>query len=257
MLTIDTKESSEKIEHFIRLTLQQAGFEKVIIALSGGVDSSVAASLAVRALGFEHVLVALLPYGELNKDGMNDAKVLMEKLAIQPENVSEISITKPVDTVLQQMKDIDNIRRGNVMARVRMIYLYDLAKKHKALVLGTENKTEYALGYYTRFGDEASDIEPIRGLYKTQIWELARYLQLPEKIINKPPTAGLWDNQTDEKEFGFSYHDADRVIYYHYEHKMSPEEIIQQHNIPAPIVAKVITWVSRNSFKHQLPKVFW
>ena len=116
----------------------------------------------------------------------------------------ERDIQPAVDTILQQIQDADRVRRGNVMARVRMIYLYDLAKKHTALVLGTENKTEYFLGYFTRYGDEAADIEPIRSLYKTQVQQLGQYFQLPASILNKAPSAGLWSNQTDEQEFGFS-----------------------------------------------------
>jgi NAD+ synthase len=191
---------------------------------------------------------------------------VIDKLAIPQENVTTIDITDGVNAVLKHMSDaasgklvplgdVDNIRKGNVMARVRMIYLYDQAKKQQALVLGTENKTEHRLGYYTRFGDEASDIEPIRGLYKTQVFELARYLQLPEKIIEKQPSAGLWSDQTDEKEFGFSYADADHVLYMHFEEKLSLEEIVR-HGMSPETVKKVAAWVARNSFKHDLPKVY-
>src|SRR5438034_4146753 len=215
MLAIDPQKTAEKIETFIKHTMAESGYAKVVIALSGGIDSAVAATLAAKALSYEKVCPVLLPYGNLNKDGVNDAQLVIDKLAIPQENVTTIDITDAVNAILKHMPDADNIRKGNVMARVRMIYLYDQAKKQQALVLGTENKTEYRLGYYTRFGDEASDIEPIRGLYKTQVFELARYLQLPEKIIGKAPTAGLWSEQTDEKEFGFSYADADHVLYMH------------------------------------------
>ncbi|MBI2190192.1 MAG: NAD(+) synthase, partial [Candidatus Levybacteria bacterium] len=113
----------------------------------------------------------------------------------------------------------DSIRLGNIMARVRMILLYDLAKKHQALVCGTENRSEYHLGYFTRFGDEASDFEPIRHLYKTQVYQLASYLGVPKTVIDKKPTAGLWAEQTDEGEFGFSYKEADPVLYLYFDKK--------------------------------------
>src|SRR6266568_8048806 len=199
MLAIDPQKTSEKIEAFIKRSLAESGYSKMAVALSGGIDSAVAVTLAVRALSYEKIYPVLLPYGNLSKDGVTDAQRVIDKLAIPPENVTQIEITDAVNTILKHTPEADHIRRGNVMARVRMIYLYDVAKKQQALVLGTENKTEYHLGYYTRFGDEASDIEPIRGLYKTQIYELARYLQIPAKIIEKPPTAGLWSDQTDEK----------------------------------------------------------
>lgn len=255
MLAIDPQKTTEKIETFIKRTMSESGYTKVVIALSGGIDSAVAATLASKALSYEKVYPVLLPYGSLNKEGVDDALRVIEKLAIPQENVTTIDITDAVNTLLKHMPGADNIRQGNVMARVRMIYLYDQAKKQQALVMGTENKTEHHLGYYTRFGDEASDIEPIRGLYKTQVFELARYLQLPEKIITKAPSAGLWSEQTDEKEFGFSYADADHILYMHFEEKLTPEEIVRR-GMSAETVKKVAAWVARNSFKHGLPRVY-
>ena len=136
------------------------------------------------------------------------------------------------------------------MARIRMIFLYDLAKKHNALVCGTENKSEFYLGYFTRFGDEASDFEPIRHLYKTQIYQLADYLNLPKKIVSQSPTAGLWIGQTDEKDFGFSYQEADMVLNLYLDQKKSLEEITSKN---FPHGKKIIARVSKNSFKHLSP----
>lgn len=142
------------------------------------------------------------------------------------------------------------LRAGNIMARVRMIILFDLAKKHNALVCGTENKTEYLLGYFTRFGDEASDIEPIKHLYKTQVYQLAKHLGVPDQIINRRPTAGLWSSQTDEGEFGFSYEEADNVLYLYSDKKISTEKIIKMGYLHAK---KILAFVKKNEFKRKTP----
>lgn len=254
MLEIDCQKTSRRIIDFIKKTVQEAGFEKVIVALSGGVDSSTTTTLAVRALGENNVLVALLPYGDLNREGTKDVKLVLKKLKISAKNIFQIDIKKAVDQIISVDKKMGKIRRGNIMARVRMIYLYDLAKKHRSLVCGTENKTEHLLGYFTRFGDEASDLEPIKGLYKTQLVKLAKYLNLPERIINKKPSAGLWGGQTDEGEFGFSYQQADQILHLHTDKKLKKEEIIKQ-GFDRETVEKVLNWAKKNQFKHKTPKV--
>jgi len=144
----------------------------------------------------------------------------------------------------------DNVRLGNIMARVRMIILYDLAKKHNALVCGTENKSENLLGYFTRFGDQASDFEPIQHLYKTQVYQLAKFLGVPKNIVEKTPTAGLWHGQTDEEEFGFTYKEADQVLSYFYDKKLKLEEIKKMGFTNAD---KIINFSLRNSYKHSAP----
>lgn len=252
MLEIDCQKTSRRIIDFIKKTVQEAGFEKVIVALSGGVDSSTTTTLAVRALGENNVLVALLPYGDLNREGIKDAKLVLKQLKISAKKIFQIDIKKAVDQIVSVDKKMGKIRQGNIMARVRMIYLYDLAKKHRSLVCGTENKTEHLLGYFTRFGDEASDLEPTKSLYKTQLVELAKYLNLPERIINKKPSAGLWGGQTDEGEFGFSYQQADQVLHLHHDKKFKKEEIIKQ-GFDRKTVEKVLNWAKKNQFKHQAP----
>lgn len=249
------KKLSGEIMNFIKKTLNQAGFTKVIVATSGGVDSSVVVSLVVSAIGRENVLVALLPYGNLNSQGSKDAHLVIKKLGLPQKNIFEIDIKKTVDIIAQSDQRIDKGRKGNIMARVRMIYLYDLAKKYNALVCGTENRTEYLLGYFTRFGDDASDLEPIRSLYKTQVVGLAKFLKISEPIVSKAPTAGLWEGQTDEGEFGFTYREADKILYLKFEKNLSEKEIVKQ-GIDKRIVEKVLSRVSQNAFKHKVPIVF-
>ncbi len=255
MFEIDYQKKIGDITSWIRETVIRAGFDSVIIAISGGIDSAVALSLAVKALGPEHVYVLMLPYGKLSDTHTEDAKSVIEHAGIPGKNIFLQDIHYQVDTMSEDIPLSEHIRRGNIMARVRMMYLYDLAKKHNVLVVGTENKSEYYLGYFTRFGDEASDIEPIRSLYKTQIWEMAKVLGVPEKIITKAPTAGLWEEQTDEKEFGFSYRDADKILYHYFEEYLPKEGIISL-GLDATLVENVLKRVNQNDFKHHLPYVF-
>jgi len=260
MVSLDYKTTTDKITAWIRKTMQTAGFTKLVIGVSGGVDSALSAVLAVRALGKENIYPVLLPYGELHNHSVIDAKELVGELEILKEQMFVIDIKPAVDTIwstsISHLSTQESVRRGNIMARVRMIYLFDLAKKLRALVCGTENKTEHYLGYFTRYGDSASDIEPIQGLYKTQVWEMAKYLKIPGNIITKAPTAGLWEEQTDEQELGFTYKDADMVLYYYIDQKL-PADRITSKGIAKEIVTKVLERVSRNDFKLIVPLAFY
>lgn len=263
-LSINPQETAIQLVNFIKLTLNENGFTRLVIGLSGGIDSATSLALGVKSVGPENIFAGIFPYGELNKEGTSDVKLLGDNFQIPSSNISIIDIKPLVDPILQaqDLRSSDatslaraalaRIRQGNIMARTRMILLYDLSKKYNALVLGTENKTEHLLGYFTRFGDEASDIEPIRNLYKTQVKQLASYLQIPERIINKVPTAGMWQGQTDEGEFGFTYEEGDKILYLQHEKKYKKEEIIKM-GFNRETVGKVIKRVKDNEFKHKLP----
>lgn len=252
MNSIDPEKVTQELVDFLKTSFQKAGFTNAVIALSGGVDSAVSCALAVRALGADNVYPILLPYGALSSQGTIDAIAVIEKLGINSFHITRFDIKPIIDPLIGKDPRMDNVRRGNAMARARMLVLYDQAKKRAALVVGTENKTEHLLGYFTRFGDEASDIEPLRNLYKTQIYEVAKYLELPEVVLSKAPTANLWEGQTDEGEFGFSYKEADAILASHFDEKKSATEIVAS-GISKDIVDKVLTRASTNDFKHRLP----
>lgn len=242
------REFSQKSEVFLKETFQKTGFKKALVAVSGGVDSAVSASLTVRALGKENVNFVFLPYGDLNSPGLVNSRELASQLKLAPENIFEINIKTVVDAFVVSEKH----RRGNIMARVRMIFLYDLARQLAALVVGTENKSEHYLGYFTRFGDEASDIEPIRSLYKSEVYELARYLGVPASIQKAQPTAGLWVEQSDAAQLGFSYEEADPILQLYCEEKLPANKIIEKGYTPE-LVEKVISQVEKNKFKLLTP----
>jgi len=221
------QKEAEIIQQFLQSTFATAGKQRGVIAVSGGIDSAVSCTLLTKALGVDSVFPVLLPYGDQSTE---DSIVLLDWLQIPERNRRVMNIRPVVEElrkriglsseILDQVLDDDNgrqhdegkLRLGNLMARTRMILLYDLAREVDGLVCGTENKSEKYLGYFTRFGDEASDIEPIQHLYKTQIFQLARELQMPAQFLEKAPSAGLWQNQTDEAELGFSYAVADLVL---------------------------------------------
>lgn len=256
-MDLDFKKTAEKIVIWIRETARNAGFKRIVIAISGGIDSALALNLCVKALGKENVYVLFLPYGELNVEGVRDAQLICDLLKINEENRILIDIKNAVGEIFNFIKNDknNNIRKGNIMARIRMIYLFDKAKELKALVCGTENKSENLLGYFTRFGDQASDLEPIACLYKTQIWQMAKCLNLPLKIRDKAPTAGLWVGQTDEEELGFSYKTADQILYFYFDKKLMIKEIIKK-GFKKEEVEKVLKKVKENKFKTNLPYIF-
>lgn len=207
---IPVAEAAAVTESFIVETVAAAGARGVVIGLSGGIDSAVAAGLAVRALGREHVHGVALPYRASHPASLADAEAVAASLNIELERRD---ITPMVDAFLPDIPDDARLRRGNVMARCRMIILYDVSARDRSLVLGTGNRTETLLGYATLFGDAAFALNPLGDLYKAEVRALARYLDLPRAVLDKAPSADLWDGQTDEDELGYTYEAADQILH--------------------------------------------
>jgi NAD+ synthase len=210
-LAIDTDLVERILVGFLREEVRKVGFEHVVLGLSGGVDSAVSAALAQRALGAENVIPVIMPYRTSSPRSEADARAVADSLGIKPQVVD---ISPQLDAYFEQFPDADRGRRGNKMARERMSILYDMSWANRALVVGTSNKTELLLGYGTIHGDMAHALNPLGDLYKTQVWALARHLGLPEAVVEKAPSADLWEGQSDEDELGFQYAVVDVLLYY-------------------------------------------
>src|SRR3989338_8085174 len=244
-LIIDPAKTARQITLFLQEIREKTGFRHMVIGVSGGVDSAASLFLAVKAHGADFIHPVLLPFGDLNSEGFKNAESVVQKAGIKEENVTKIDIINAVESITNSDGGMDKLRKGNITARIRMVYLYDLSKKYRALVLGTENRTEYLLGYFTRFGDEASDIEPLQHLYKTEVGQLVEYLDIPRTIIEQKPTAGLWEGQTDEGEFGFTYKEADCILNFYVDLKKTKKEILK-FGFKQKTVERVLTRLTAN-----------
>lgn len=252
-LTVPSVSTIARLVSFIQETFFKQQKQHAVIAVSGGIDSALSLTLLTQALGPARVFPLLLPYA---RQDMRDAETIVDFCAIPLANRKIINIASMVDAISLslQIAAEDKVRKGNVMARTRMITVFDYAKSKDALVVGTENKSEHHLGYFTRFGDEASDLEPINTLYKTQVRQLATALQLPTVFLEKAPSAGLWDNQSDEFEFGFTYTLADQVLALLFDQQLSAEDVLGQFPSEQQVlVQKVLDRVQAVAFKHQVP----
>ena len=236
---------------FIQNEVRKVGFERVVLGLSGGVDSSLAARLAAEALGPQNVKAFLLPYRSSDPRSRADAMAVVAQLGIVSE---EIDISPQIDSYFARVPDADPRRRGNKMARERMTILYDQSLAWRALVLGTSNKTELLLGYGTIFGDMASAINPLGDLYKTQVWELAEGVGVPTQIVQKAPTADLWTGQSDEAELGFQYRVVDRLLYYLVDRRYRAAEL-EAEGFDRRFIDEVVRMVRDNQYKRRLPVI--
>lgn len=250
-LTIDTSLARTILTGFIRSEVTRAGFERAILNLSGGVDSSLAAFLSAEALGAENVLALRLPYQTSSPDSLMHAQVVIEATGIQSLT---IPITEMVDSILKTIPDANAVRQGNIMARVRMLLLYDQSQVFKGLPIGTGNKTEILLGYTTLFGDAACALNPNGDLYKTQLRQLALAVGVPQEIVEKPPTADLWMGQTDEGELGFTYAEVDQLLYLLIDQRYSPQDCVEA-GFTENFVNAVVDRVRRNQFKRLMPPI--
>ncbi|MBV6483457.1 MAG: NH(3)-dependent NAD(+) synthetase [bacterium] len=255
---IDAGLAKAMLVTMIREEVHKVGFKRVIFGLSGGIDSALAAALAAEALGPENVKGIVMPYKSSSPESLADAGLVAEKLGIESVVVD---ITQQVDAYFENSttpgsedQKIWNLRRGNKMARERMTILYDRSMVDNSLVLGTSNKTELLLGYGTLYGDMASAVNPLGDLYKTQVWQLAAALDLPEKVIEKPPTADLWSGQSDEAEIGYSYVEIDRIFYYLVDHRMTQARLVRM-GFNTDLVEALSKLLRRSQYKRCLPVV--
>jgi NAD+ synthetase len=239
----------------LRELVEQASRRGAVVGLSGGIDSALSLAIAARALGPENVTAVRLPSRHTEPVHLDDAEASARAAGLPPENLLTISIEPMLEAFASMRPSVmqSDLRFGNASARARMVTLYDLAQERHALVLGTENRSENLLGYFTRFGDAASDIEPITDLYKTEVRIAARMLGQPESVITKHPTAGLWGGQTDEDELGFTYGEADLALVCMYDLGMTPEETSARCGVALDVVEHVRDRVESVAWKHEVP----
>jgi NAD+ synthase len=250
-LVINTELTRKILVEFIRDAVTKVGFKKAVIGISGGIDSALSAFLAVEALGAENVTGVRMPYRTSSENSLTDAQKVIDQLGIQSMT---IPITPMVEPLIEQFPDISSLRKGNIMARQRMIILYDQSSALQTLVVGTSNKTEALLGYTTLYGDSAAAFQPIMDLYKTQVRQLSRALNIPSSILDKPPSADLWIGQTDEDELGYTYEQVDKVLYLLVEGRYTVDEAAEQ-GFDRQFVANVWRRVERNHYKRTTPYV--
>ena len=250
-LHINTDLARTVLKTFLRDEIRKVGVEHAIIGLSGGIDSALSCYLVAQAIGAHNVYAVRMPYRTSSQDSLDHAQLVIDALGIHSETVE---ITDMVDPLIKRDPNISNVRKGNIMARMRMVVLYDKTEVFKGLPIGTSNKTEILLGYSTLWGDMASAINPIGDLYKTQVRQLSRALEIPAAIIDKPPSADLWAGQTDENELGFTYDQVDQLLYLLVDHRYSPQECVEE-GFDEKFVYSVIKRVRRNQFKRMMPPI--
>jgi NAD+ synthase len=250
-LTINTDLAHQILTGFLKTEVTRTGLSRAVIGLSGGIDSALSCVLAVEALGKDNVLAVRMPYKASSKDSLDHAQLLIDQLGIQSKT---IEITDMVEPLFKIDSEMSNMRKGNIMARERMIVLYDQSEVFKGLVIGTSNKTEILLGYSTMYGDSASAMNPIGDLYKTQVRQLSCAMNIPSPIVDKAPSADLWLGQTDEKELGFTYEDVDKLLYLLIDQRYSPQEVIEA-GFDEKFVHGVMNRVRRYQYKRMQPPI--
>jgi NAD+ synthase len=250
-LTIDTRHVKQILTDFIRTETHNAGLKRAVVGLSGGIDSALACWLAAEALGAPNVLAVRMPYKTSSQESLEHAQLVIDALGVQSLT---IPITEMAEPLINRFPEMSPVRKGNIMARTRMIILFDQSAAFGGLVVGTGNKTEGLLGYTTLYGDSACGFNPLGDLYKTQVRQLSRALGIPDVIITKPPTADLWVGQTDEGELGYTYAEVDQLLYLLVNQGFTNEECVAA-GFSNKFVDAVILRMQRNQFKRQLPPI--
>jgi NAD+ synthase len=251
---IEPPQAVDVIVGFIRAQMAQTGFERIVLGLSGGVDSATVAFLCARAIGPDSLLAVRMPYRSSSEASETDALRVVDALGCRTERVEITPMVDPMLALVETDGDAANVRRGNVMARQRMIVLYDRSAAFDALVAGTSNKTEALLGYGTLHGDMAAAFAPIGDLYKTQLRAVATELGVPREILDKPPSADLWPGQTDEGELGRTYDSLDRALFALVDRRWTADRCVR-----AGLDRSLVEWVARRvaqmEYKRQTPPV--
>jgi NAD+ synthase len=250
-LSINTDLARQILTGFIRSEVTRVGYERAVVALSGGIDSALSCYLAAEALGPGNVLAVCMPYRTSAPESLEHAQRVISLLGVQSLT---IPITEMVEPLISRFPEAGPVRHGNIMARARMIVIYDQSEDFHGLVIGTGNKTEILLGYTTLYGDSACALNPLGDLYKTQVRQLAQSMGIPEEIIQKPPSADLWTGQTDEGELGFTYAEVDQLLYLLVDQRYSPMECVQA-GFAENFVRTVVERIRRNHFKRVLPPI--
>jgi NAD+ synthase len=233
---------------FLKDEVEKTGLKNVVVGLSGGLDSAVVAVLAHKAFD-NRLLCVKMPSQFSSQSSLDDADELCQKFGIRSETRDISALLKAYD-----IEGLSPLRIGNLSARFRMINLYDISARDNALVLGTSNKSELMLGYGTLFGDLASALNPIGDLYKTEVFELARYLEVPACVVDKAPSADLWEGQSDENELGYTYATLDRVLRRYIEERATQKELLQE-GFEVELVNMVIKRIYQNQFKRRMPLI--
>jgi len=248
-LKINPELVTEILTRFLRAEIRRAGFQRAVVGLSGGIDSSVVAFLCAAALGPENVLAVTMPYKTSSEATRRDGRAVIEQLGLR---TIDVPITEAIDAYFARFPEASQLRRANKCARERMTVLYDQSAAFEGLVVGTSNKSELLLGYGTQYGDMASAVNPVGDLYKTQLFRLAAHLGVPEPILRKAPTGDLWVGQTDEGELGFTYAEVDRLLVLLVDRRWRRAELLRA-GFAAEFVDRVTTLIRRNHYKRRMP----
>ena len=241
---------SDYLQHFLENEVKKTGIMKVVIGLSGGLDSAVVAVLAQKVFQ-NNLLCVKMPSQYSSQSSLDDADELCRDFSLN----SEVASIEPMLRAYEDMNPgLDNLRKGNFSSRMRMSTLFDISARENALVLGTSNKSELMLGYGTLYGDLASAINPIGDLYKSEVFELAEYLGVSKSIIKKPPSADLWDGQSDEDDLGYTYAQLDKIMKIYVEDRLSYDEIISQ-GCEKKMLDMIVKRIFRNHFKRKMPVI--
>jgi NAD+ synthase len=241
---------TEFLELFLDNEVRKTGIGNVVVGLSGGLDSAVVAVLAQRVFG-EHLLCVKMPSHYSSQNSLDDADALCRDFNLRSETLSIAPMLQAYEAI---HPDLSNLRKGNFSSRMRMATLFDISARENALVLGTSNKSELMLGYGTLYGDLASAVNPIGDLYKSEVFELAQYLGVTECIIKKPPSADLWDGQSDEADLGYTYKQLDEVMKLYVEERLS-RDVILSRGFDAKMTDMIIERIFRNHFKRKMPVI--